>query len=273
MNLEDIVTTIEPENKISSYCHTLYWEDEVDYVDVEIGTPNGSKTARVEYGKHTKFELFIGDFMEDANAAFDLFKRLRDSDDEDTLTIYIDSPGGRIDQGMKFVNTIKSHFKGRTTTILDPNAASMGAILFCYGDVRIASENSEYMIHNYSAGAIGKGNDIMKRVEFEDKRCKKFFHDTLVKPGYLTEDEFRDVTIGDDYYMDAIELALRGIATHITVGEYALDADKYLEYVDSGLDIEDFVELLELAEELDEDDEEYSFEDLIELLEEDVEDE
>lgn len=67
------------------------------------------------------------------------------------IYVIINSPGGSIFSGMSIYNILKSTNK-RVTTCNDGYSCSMGSIIFCAGDVRIAEPHSLLMIHNPHGG-------------------------------------------------------------------------------------------------------------------------
>jgi len=57
---------------------------------------------------------------------------------------------------------------------------------------------------------------------------ERFFYDIIVKQGFLTEDEFAQMLVGQDYWMGTKELCKREIATHVIVGGEEYTAKEYL---------------------------------------------
>jgi len=52
--------------------------------------------------------------------------------------------------------------------------------------------------------------------------------DLIVKQGFLSKDEFEQMLIGKDYWMDSRELCKRGIATHVILEGEEITAKEYL---------------------------------------------
>lgn len=158
-----------------------------------------------------------------------LLNTLRGSGEEDTLTIRIDSPGGYVSELYKIKSVIQEKFYGRTTTILDPSAASAAAILFIFGDKRIAYEHSWIMFHDWSGGAFGKASDIVNRVKFY-----KQLYDNIAKSElkeFLTKDELSDMLNGKEFWFDIKKLCKRGIATHVRYAGKEVTAEEYLKHI------------------------------------------
>ena len=86
---------------------------------------------------------------------------LEGQDPEKDISLYINSPGGVITDGMGIYDTMQ-YIKCDVSTICLGMAASMGAFLLAAGTKgkRFALPNSEIMIHQPSGGAQGQATDI-----------------------------------------------------------------------------------------------------------------
>lgn len=84
-----------------------------------------------------------------------------DSENNNDIYLYINSPGGDVTSGMAIYDTM-NYIKSDISTICIGEAASMGAILLSSGTIgkRIALKNSEIMIHQPLGGANGQATDI-----------------------------------------------------------------------------------------------------------------
>ena len=106
--------------------------------------------------------VFIGGEINDevANAIISELLFL-DSQSNDEISIYINSPGGSITSGMAIYDTMQ-YVKCDVSTICLGMAASMGAFLLSGGTKgkRLALPNDEIMIHQPSGGAQGQATEI-----------------------------------------------------------------------------------------------------------------
>ena len=86
---------------------------------------------------------------------------LEGQDPEKDISLYINSPGGVITDGMAIYDTMQ-YIKCDVSTICIGMAASMGAFLLSSGakGKRFALPNAEIMIHQPSGGAQGQATDI-----------------------------------------------------------------------------------------------------------------
>jgi len=60
------------------------------------------------------------------------------------------------------------------------------------------------------------------------KKPLKSFLKIYVKKGFLTKDEFKEMIIGKDLWMDTKEMCKRGIATHVIIAGRELTAEEYI---------------------------------------------
>jgi ATP-dependent protease ClpP protease subunit len=178
--------------------------------------------------KHTIYRIFIGRFFELKRGLHAVFNELKKAKSDDKFEIIINSGGGLVNEGMQFFNIILEKFPNSTTTYLDNSGYSMGALLFSMGSKRVIYPYSDLMYHNYAGGAFGKGGELKARVKHFDNLIKNFFHDIIVTQGFLSEDEYKRMLIGKDYWFDAKAMCKRGIATHVIVEGKEITAKEYL---------------------------------------------
>ncbi len=86
---------------------------------------------------------------------------LEGQDPEKDISLYINSPGGSIPDGMAIYDTMQ-YIKCDVSTIALGMAASMGSFLLAAGTKgkRMALPNTEILIHQPSGGAQGQATDI-----------------------------------------------------------------------------------------------------------------
>ena len=84
-----------------------------------------------------------------------------DSLNHDTISLYINSPGGSVSAGFAIYDTM-NYIKSDVSTICVGIAASMGAFLLSSGTrgLRYCLPNSEVMIHQPLGGASGQATEI-----------------------------------------------------------------------------------------------------------------
>lgn len=87
---------------------------------------------------------------------------LEGQDPTKDISLYINSPGGSVTDGMSIYDTM-NYIKCDVSTICMGMAASMGAFLLSSGTKgkRYALPNSDIMIHQPSGGAQGQATDML----------------------------------------------------------------------------------------------------------------
>ena len=87
---------------------------------------------------------------------------LEGQDPTKDISLYINSPGGSVTDGMSIYDTM-NYIKCDVSTICMGMAASMGAFLLAAGTKgkRYALPNSDIMIHQPSGGAQGQATDML----------------------------------------------------------------------------------------------------------------
>lgn len=102
-----------------------------------------------------------------------------DSVNHSPITLYINSPGGVIYDGLSIANMM-AKVKSPVHTIANGLAASMGSYLLALGDVRQAMPDATIMVHQPLGGAQGQVTDMMISIN-ESMRLKKLLTGNLAK--------------------------------------------------------------------------------------------
>ena len=234
---EEFLPKQKKDNVIVSTHHTLIMKDILPNAIPQEGSDEYFKIVH----PYVEYHLNLGSFDEGNRGLHELFHELRQSTTFDDLIIRIHSHGGHVDEGKQLYNIINEYFFKRTTTILDTVGNSMGALAFCMGNERIIYENSTLMFHDYSGGFGGKGGEVESSILHHSQSVRNFFYGVVVPNGFLSEDEFESMLIGKDYWMDSIELCERGIATHIMIANVKVQAQHYLMYINSEINIDEMM--------------------------------
>lgn len=165
--------------------------------------------------------MFTGEVNADtAQIAIAELLYLASVDESKDITMYINSPGGSVIDGLAIYDTMQ-FIKPDVRTIVVGMAASMGSILLSGGakGKRAALPNAEIMIHQPSGGSKGMASDMeiaWKHME----RCKEKLTKYLVKnSGRNPEnpDDYNKVLadMDRDYWMSAEEALEYGLIDKI----------------------------------------------------------
>jgi ATP-dependent Clp protease, protease subunit len=160
--------------------------------------------------------IFIGSPIDDyvANAVIAQMLYLQMEDPRKDIHVYINSPGGSVNDGMAIYDTMQ-FLRCDVVTYCIGAAASMSAVLLAAGTKgkRYALPNSRVMIHQPSGGAGGQAADISIAAR-EIIRWRKTMNEILAKhTGKTAEQISKDSD--RDYYMTADEALKYGIVDHV----------------------------------------------------------
>ena len=160
--------------------------------------------------------IFLSDEVNDATASLVVAQLLylEAQDNTKDISLYINSPGGSVTDGMAIYDTMQ-YVKCDVSTICVGMAASMGAFLLSSGakGKRIALPNAEIMIHQPSAGTQGKVTDMEIDVE-HFLRIKKNLNEILASNTGKTAEEVKAAS-ERDHWMTADEAKDFGLVDKI----------------------------------------------------------
>lgn len=214
-------TTIYADN------HTLFIEEkQVRMEPVKDAEGNIVEGFYEQTGGFTLYKLFIGDFDENGNGIQRIINALQNAQPEDALEFHVSSHGGLVSEVMELYNLVNTLFYKKVVTYCN-FGYSAGALAFLFGEDRVIYKHSDWMMHSYSGGFVGKRDDMLTHLEHEDKRISEFF-DEIMAP-YFTKKELKKMQAGKDFWMSSEELLKRKIATHIMVDGEILEGQTHLE--------------------------------------------
>lgn len=151
-------------------------------------------------------EFYLSGEIESPENYIEWFQTIRHCAQGDVIKIYINSGGGSIDTTIQFLRAL-NETEATVITSVEGMCASAATMIFLQGDNFEVSEYSMFMIHNYSGGFIGKGNEIHSQALFERKWSTSFMRS--IYDGFLTLEEIERVIDGVDLWMDGAEVIKR----------------------------------------------------------------
>ena len=145
-----------------------------------------------------------------------------DSLNHDDISLYINSPGGSITDGMGIIDTM-NYIKCPVSTICIGMAASMGAALLCAGEKgkRFATPNAEILIHQPligGGGLSGQATEIKIHADHLVKTREKLNKFLSDRTGQSIETIQKDTE--RDNFMDSKEALEYGIVDKIIEKEH-----------------------------------------------------
>ena len=139
---------------------------------------------------------------------------LESQDPDKDISLYINSPGGSVSDGLAIYDTM-NFIKCDVATYCIGMAASMGAFLLSSGakGKRFALPNSEIMIHQPLGGARGQATDIKIQADLILRTREQLNKILAEKTGKSVEEIARDTE--RDNYMTAEDALAYGIVDKI----------------------------------------------------------
>ena len=153
-----------------------------------------------------QLDVYLQTGIDDPSYYSELCYILSTLDDKHIVNFHINTPGGVLDSAFQLVDAIKS-CKATTVARLTGTVASAGTIIALACDQLVIADHTSFMIHNYSAGAYGKGNELKARQEHIDKSTNDAFKEFY--SGFLTDKEVEEVINGKDIWLTADEVRMR----------------------------------------------------------------
>ncbi len=158
----------------------------------------------------------VNKFTEDSAAEFARKVAMAHNTGQDVIPVIIDSYGGQVYSLMSMISEIKNS-ELPVATIIQGKAMSCGAILFSFGTegYRFMDPHATVMIHDVSAGAIGKIEELKANSEEANRlndqvfkmmaqnigKSDKYFLKRIHEKGhadwYLTPEECKKINLAN----------------------------------------------------------------------------
>lgn len=132
--------------------------------------------------------------------------------DQEPISLYINSPGGSVSAGLGIYDTMRL-VKSQVNTICIGMAASMGSILLSAGHERFILPHSRVMIHQPSGGVRGQASDILIEAK-EIEKCRTELAQILADNSHQELTKVM-LDMDRDYWMNAQEAVEYGLVDKI----------------------------------------------------------
>lgn len=134
------------------------------------------------------------------------FQIFRTANDGDVINLYINNVGGRVDTAVQYLSVMSST-KATVIAHLEGLCHSAATFLFLSADGWVVNKNSLLMVHNYSGGGYGKGQDLVQQVMANHEWVTAVLKD--VYTGFLFDDEIDYVLRNNDMWLNATDILER----------------------------------------------------------------
>ena len=179
-------------------------------------TPRGERSYDIYSRLLNDRIIFLGEEINSvtANLVIAQLLHLESQDAEKDISLYINSPGGSVYDGLAILDTM-NFIKPKVSTICIGMAASMAAVLLAAGEKgkRFCLPNSMVMIHQPSGGAQGQQTEIeiaARQIKETRRRLNTILSDATGQPYERVEADTER-----DNYMRAEEALAYGLVDRI----------------------------------------------------------
>ena len=205
--------------------------------------------------KYKLYDVWIGDFMtkyENSAACQsinNMLKEFRNAKPEDKIYFHIDSCGGSIDEGLQFMYEARKYFTPENiATEVANKAYSMGSMLMTIGALRIGTQDSSIMLHDYVMGTNGQGQSLKDISEHAEERFNSLTKSLYVETGYMTNAEWERFKDGKEFWLSSKKAAERGLLTHVILRNGDIVTSEDFIKICNGVPTEEEATILEAQE-------------------------
>ena len=149
-------------------------------------------------------EFYLSGPIEDPENYVEWFDIIRNAGVQDTVRIYINSPGGDLYTAIQFLR-VMGDSEAHIVCSVEGACMSAATMIFLAADEYEITPYSTFMFHDYSSGTFGKGGEQFDQIQFERAWSKKFMQE--IYSGFLTETEVDSMMQNKDIWMDHQEVA------------------------------------------------------------------
>lgn len=149
---------------------------------------------------------YLSSAIEEPELYVDMIHKIQTASSDEIIYIHLNTPGGHLDTGVQIINAMQSS-AAHITVSIEGNCHSLGTLIFLAADEFIVHDNCLMMIHNFSSGIFGKGNEQQAQLEAQIK-----WFNLLAKKLYipfLSTAEMERVLKGEDIWIQSDEIRLR----------------------------------------------------------------
>ena len=166
----------------------------------------GGKMEVVQRSTGMVHELRLDRAIEAPEDYADWVRTIRSAGENDLIELHLCTPGGRVDTTLYLAAALRES-PAHKHVIISGMCASGGTILMMVGDSWEIDPYTQFLFHNYSGGAMGKGHDIKLQTDYMMSLMEDVYKDFF--DGFFTEEELIKVAHGLEHWMRAEEVGER----------------------------------------------------------------
>lgn len=178
----------------------------INGLDEIIDIPSTQKNTYYSIPKGFKHEFYLSGEIEEPEKYADWFHLIRNSSENDDIIIHINSMGGNAATAIQLMRVLKET-QANVTACVEGDCMSAATFIFLSATSFDISEYSDFMFHNYSSVAAGKGGEMYDSITHAKK-----WSDNLMKTVYkdfLSDEEIQQILDNKDIWMSGEEVLER----------------------------------------------------------------
>jgi ATP-dependent protease ClpP protease subunit len=144
--------------------------------------------------------------IEEPHLYVELIALLEACKPQDNVILNLATPGGYLSTALLIRDALK-FTEASTVAYIAAEVASAGTMIALSCDNLEVADDASMMIHYYSQGVYGKGNELKARADFEARSMPKLFK--KVYKTFLTKKETKDIIADKDLYLNKKEILRR----------------------------------------------------------------
>lgn len=153
-----------------------------------------------------KYEFYLSGELLESDVYLEWFNVIRNASANDLIVIYINSPGGDANTAVQFLSVLDD-CDAQILMQVEGMCASAATMLFMKAHGFAIAPHSQFLFHNYSGGAVGKGGEIKEQVDHQTKWAENLLRETYKY--FFNEKEINQMLDGKDFWMDRDEVVKR----------------------------------------------------------------
>ncbi len=159
----------------------------------------------IKRSTHYKFSI-VNEITSNIEDYAPLLEILATADKTDKIELHINSGGGSCRTGYHIARLMHD-CKAQIEVVVSYNCSSMAAIMAISGNGLLMAPGATLMFHNYSAGNIGKGAELIQSVQQQALQLSKLMEHYCAP--FLTEAELDKINNDKDVYVHAWDRNLK----------------------------------------------------------------
>lgn len=160
----------------------------------------------VQENTGSSFSIMLDEELGEPKTLRNLFQVFLTATSEDTINLFINGPGGYLDSCIQLVGMIRST-EAHVVAHLMGEAASAHSFIFLAADEWVVHPSTKLLLHSYSGGNFGKGQDNVKAAQATYKQFEELCHN--VYSPFLDDGEIQDILNNSDRYVHSEEIIER----------------------------------------------------------------